>query len=64
MEQINRIRDQLGITVVDFVKRIGVSRDTYYKWLRCERKPKFEHIAKMCDVLELDVLEVVKEIYK
>lgn len=55
MDYIEEVRKLKGVTVTKLSQEAGVHRDTYYKWIRKERKPKFESVAKMCKVLDIPI---------
>lgn len=61
METIKRTIKEKGMTVTEFINKAGIQRDSYYKYVRGERKPSINMLKKMCDALELDILEVTKE---
>lgn len=61
MEAIKKAIEEAGMTVTDFINKAGIQRDSYYKYLRGERKPSIDILKKMCDALNLDISEIVKE---
>lgn len=61
METIKKTIKEKGMTVTEFINKAGIQRDSYYKYVRGERKPSICMLKKMCDALDLDILEVTKE---
>lgn len=62
MDYIEEVRKEKGITVTQLILDANVSRDSYYKWLRGERKPKIEHLKSLCNALDIDFKENVEKI--
>lgn len=63
MDNIEKARKEKNITVTELTNIIGVSRDTYYKWIRKERNPKFQYLVAMCKLLEIDIKDIVENIF-
>lgn len=60
MVYIDKVRIEKGIKITELCKKVGISRDTYYKWLNGDRKPKLQTIIKVCEILEIDFKNIVE----
>ena len=62
MLNTNRIKERIKerkTNVETIAKKIGISNPAFYSWLKNESDPKLSNIIKMCDILDLDLNEVV-----
>lgn len=57
--QINYRRIYLGLSAEELGKRVGVSRATIYRYERYNAKIPFAILCKICEVLEIDVAEIM-----
>ena len=53
MEDLKKIRTDLGMTQVEVAKKVGVSLSTYLLWERGAGKPNEENMKKLKKVLKL-----------
>jgi transcriptional regulator with XRE-family HTH domain len=52
--------DQKGLTVNHLIKKTGVSRATYYKYIKGESEPDFDFIQNLCNELVCPVNYLTK----
>lgn len=64
MDYIEKIRKEKDITVTRLTEEVGISRDTYYKWLSKKRNINFEKACKLCEVLGISLEEFAKNFLK
>ena len=62
MLNTDRIKERIKerkTNVETIAKKIGISNPAFYSWLKNESDPKLSNIIKMCEILDLDLNEVV-----
>ena len=59
-EKLEQIREERQISVDDLAKKLGIHRSTWYRWISGKRKNvSFENIKKACEVLDVDIKEII-----
>lgn len=59
-KQIYQYRMKLGMSVVEFAKKYGVSRSTVYCWENGTKIPKIEHTSKLCEDMDIPIDDLIE----
>jgi len=54
--QVRKLRQDRGLSLVEFAKRMGVSRPTVWAWESEKSRPRASKMARLLDVLEVSQL--------
>ena len=61
---LKKVRTYKRIDKRTLAEQIGVHEDTIYKWESGMRKPTDENLVKVCDILGIDVEELIDTVSK
>lgn len=59
---LHDLRVESGYTVQALADAVGVTRDTIFRWERCDRKPKLTQVEKLARVFRIqpnDIFEAM-----
>ena len=58
-ECIKTMCQKKGVTIIDIVKRMNVSRQTVYSWFSSKKIPSIDHLIELSDILSVTVDELM-----
>ena len=59
LERLERARQEKGISVAGVCREMNICRSTWYKWIKGEMNPSADKLARLCNVLNVDITEVI-----
>ena len=61
-QKIKSKRETIGMSRGELAERVGCCLGTVYQWEENKRKPRFEHLAKIMDALDIGRVEFFREV--
>ena len=59
LKKLDEARQDKGISITKLASEMGINRSTWYRWLSGEMKPSADKLAKLCELLGVDITEVI-----
>lgn len=63
-DYIKEKRIDKNMTQEDLAKKLNVKRSTYANWEQGSRKIDVNNVMSICDILDIDMVELTKEMKK
>ena len=61
-EKIKSKRQAVGLSRAEFAKRIGCSYSVVTQWEKGQRKPSYCHRVAINEILDIGLMEFIKEV--
>ena len=59
LKKIDEAREAKGISVTKLASEMNINRSTWYRWISGEMKPSADKLARLCEILGIDIAEII-----
>ena len=59
LEKLEQARERKGKSVAELCREMNICRSTWYKWIKGEMNPTADKLARLCNILNVDITDVI-----